>query len=291
MRTSASRRTALAVTISCGLHVMAAAALLIPAEIPPSAMQEEAVEIATAAMPSAEAAPETPPPELPEATAVPPPEPVRADEPPPEVPPEPLQPEPPPPEAVTAAEPPPPEPLMAEPPPPEPELAEAPPEPPPEPVEALPEPPPPAPPPPPVERPRPTVAAPRPQRTAVAPAPAPVAPAPSPAPAAPAAPAPRSAAPPASYIGALMGHLERHKVYSASARARRAQGVAELSFTMRRDGTVISWRLVRGAGDAELDEAVETMIRRASPLPAPPADVGGDTVTLVIPVRFRLNLR
>jgi protein TonB len=36
---------------------------------------------------------------------------------------------------------------------------------------------------------------------------------------------------------------------------------------------------------------VEAMIRRASPVPAPPADIAGETVTLVIPIRFRLNFR
>jgi periplasmic protein TonB len=34
---------------------------------------------------------------------------------------------------------------------------------------------------------------------------------------------------------------------------------------------------------------VERMIRRASPLPAPPPELAGDPVELVVPVRFSLR--
>ena len=204
---------------------------------------------------------------------------------------------------VTAAEPPPPEP---------PPLAEAPPEmPPPEPMplaEAPPEPVPvaePVPEPVPVEAvaelplppvlPRPPAPRPVPQRhapqhtpaqpTAAAP-PQPAAP-PAAAPAA-AAPAP-AAAPPANYIAKLFAALERHKTYPQEARYRHVQGVAMLRFRMRRDGTVIGYRLERSAGDAALDAAVLAMIERASPLPAAPAELVGEPIELTVPVRFALR--
>jgi periplasmic protein TonB len=192
-----------------------------------------------------------------------------------------------PPEALRA-EAPQPEPLPPPVPDPEPVLAEAPPG---VPVaENIPLPPPSLPPPP-----APVRAAPPPPRPAPVPRPAPAAPS-TPAPAeappaaatAPAAPAPRRSPPP-SYLGALLAALERHKEYPAAARWRRAEGTVILRFSMRRDGSVAAFRIERSAGDGELDAAVERMIRRASPLPAPPPELAGDPVELVVPVRFSLR--
>ena len=151
---------------------------------------------------------------------------------------------------------------------------------------AVPPPPPPMPaaPPRPV---RPRLAAPAPPRPAP---PGPPTEAPAAAPAAVhAAPAAAPRRPSAGYIGALMAALERHKDYPMSARHRRAEGTALLRFAMRRDGSVVHWRIERTSGDPELDAAVAQMVRRASPLPAPPADLAGDPIELVVPVRFVLR--
>jgi protein TonB len=188
------------------------------------------------------------------APAEPPPEPPAA-----EVPPEP---QPPLAEAMPVPEPVPPVPELAEP-----ALAE------------LPMPPPLPRPPAPQHRPappRPVAAAPAPAPAAAAPAPATVAPAPA-------------AAPPATYITRLFAALERHKTYPQDARYRHVQGVAMLHFRMRRDGTVVAFRLERSAGDAALDAAVLAMIERASPLPAAPAELAGDSIELTVPVRFALR--
>jgi protein TonB len=105
-----------------------------------------------------------------------------------------------------------------------------------------------------------------------------------------ATPVPTAApAPPPSYIALLLGALERHKAYPAEARSRRAQGVALLRFRMRRDGTVADYRIERSTGDALLDEAVVGMLQRASPLPAPPPELPGETIELTVPVRFALR--
>lgn len=263
---------------SAGLHLVAGALLLLglPDRAP------EPMPVIMLEMPAAEPATPAPEPPMP-AEAPAPPQPVaEAAPPPPEVtaPPEPETP------------PPPPEPMLAEAPPapPEPEPLPPPPEPSPEPPQAeadlpLPPPPvatPPAPHPPAVPR------RPAPPRPALAEA-APAAPA---MPAAPAAPAPAAAvaaAPSPDYVSRLFAALERHKAYPQEARGRRAQGVAMLRFRMRRDGTVIGFRLERSAGDQALDEAVLAMIQRASPLPAPPADLAGETIELTVPVRFALR--
>lgn len=261
---------------SAGLHIAAGAALLLalperaPEAVPVMLLEMPPAETTAAPQPDARAEPET----APQAEAAP---------------------EPPPPEPP-AAEPPPPEPLPPEPPavePPAPAAVEPPPPPPPEDVSAdLPPPPPPMPreppsrPVPPRHPSPPRIATPAPQAAEPHPAP--------PAPAAPpvAAPAPAaSAMPSASYVAKLLGALERQKHYPEQARWRRAQGVALLRFRMRRDGTVTGYRIERSAGDPALDEAVLAMIQRASPLPAPPADLqpGEPAIELTVPIRFALR--
>ena len=50
--------------------------------------------------------------------------------------------------------------------------------------------------------------------------------------------------------------------------------------------TEIRARLARGSGIASIDQEVQTMVRRASPFPAPPS---GRAQSFTVPVRFRLN--
>ncbi|WP_207461847.1 energy transducer TonB [Azospirillum sp. SYSU D00513] len=123
-----------------------------------------------------------------------------------------------------------------------------------------------------------------------APAAAPALPVPDVAPVA-AAPAPGPAstqanrAPP-SWQGLLLGHLERHKRYPRMARSRRQEGVAQVRFTMDRQGKVLSVSLAKSSGFKALDEETIAMVERASPLPPIPPGVGGDRMELVVPVQF-----
>jgi protein TonB len=88
---------------------------------------------------------------------------------------------------------------------------------------------------------------------------------------------------PASWRGALMAHLNRHKRFPPGAAG---AGIAQIAFTIDRSGRVLSSRLIRSSGDAALDAEAVSLARRASPVPAPPADVGGGSITLAVPIRF-----
>lgn len=191
------------------------------------------------------------------------------------------------PEPVIEPPPPEPEPVVEEPPPP--------PEPPPvvEPEVVLPKPPPEPPKPKPEvkkEAPKPKPEKPRPPRPVAqpvqqAPVAAPPAPAPAPAPAAPAPSAAPSRAVP-TWQGRLLSHLERHKRYPRAAQARRQEGVAQVRFVIDREGNVLSVQLDRSSGVSSLDEETVEMVRRASPLPAPPDEMAKDRIELVVPVQF-----
>ncbi len=183
--------------------------------------------------------------------------------------PEPPPPQPPPPEP----EPPPPEPASLDLPPPEP-----PPTPPPVPAAAVPLPiPPPPPPRPVVRREAPPRAPDRPTASEAAPVPA----------AAP-APAPASNAVPA-WQSVLMARLQAAKRYPSAARFDRQQGVAYVRVALNRDGGVLSAAIQRSSGFAALDDETLALVQRVSPMPAPPPELTGDPVVLVIPVHFSLR--
>ena len=109
--------------------------------------------------------------------------------------------------------------------------------------------------------------------------------------------APRAAAPqaaagsgssmsPARWQSKVMAHLERRKRYPASAKRARQQGIVQVRFTIDGDGNVGSVSLSRSSGVSELDEEVLSLVRRASPVPAPPPGVGR---TIVVPIEFSLR--
>ena len=84
----------------------------------------------------------------------------------------------------------------------------------------------------------------------------------------------------------LLTHLENYKRYPGAAQQRRQEDVVYLRFTMDRNGKVLSWRIERSRGYALLDREVNELIRRASPLPPPPAEVIGNNIEMVVPVEF-----
>ncbi|HMQ91589.1 MAG TPA: TonB family protein [Amaricoccus sp.] len=88
---------------------------------------------------------------------------------------------------------------------------------------------------------------------------------------------------PAKWQAQLMAHLERLKRYPSGARRRREEGVVLVRFRIDDRGAVQSAQLMRSSGHAELDEAVLALIRRASPVPAPPP---GAPRSITAPVRF-----
>ena len=83
--------------------------------------------------------------------------------------------------------------------------------------------------------------------------------------------------------------LERNKRYPAAAQSRREQGVAQVFFSLDRQGRVINSRIARSSGASALDDEALALLRRAQPFPAPPRELPGDHVDLTVPIRFNLQ--
>lgn len=91
---------------------------------------------------------------------------------------------------------------------------------------------------------------------------------------------------PAQWQSRLMSHLERRKKYPSGARSRGESGVAYVRFRIDDAGNVLSASLARSSGFPELDAEVVDLVRRASPVPAPPPGVNK---TVIAPVRFSVR--
>ena len=91
---------------------------------------------------------------------------------------------------------------------------------------------------------------------------------------------------PARWQARVASHLERRKRYPSAARRQGQQGTAQVRFTIDGSGNVQSVALVRSSGVTALDEEVVALVRRASPVPAPPPGVNR---TIVVPIRFSMR--
>jgi protein TonB len=93
----------------------------------------------------------------------------------------------------------------------------------------------------------------------------------------------------ASWRDLVLARLQQNKRYPASAEARHEQGTATLSFSVDRNGRVLTRNIARSSGSAALDEEVLAMVQRSQPLPAFPPAMMQNSINLVVPIRFTLR--
>ena len=84
---------------------------------------------------------------------------------------------------------------------------------------------------------------------------------------------------PARWESRVFSHLHRHKPRNA-----RGAGIASVQFSFNSKGDVLSVRLVASSGNPSLDEAAVSLVRRSSPIPAPPPT---GPSSIVVPIQFK----
>ena len=88
----------------------------------------------------------------------------------------------------------------------------------------------------------------------------------------------------------LLAHLAKYKKYPEDARRRGLEGVNRLRFVVDANGRVLSYELVGKSSSASLDRATLQMIRRAQPLPKPPAEMlNNGSIEIVAPFVYSLD--
>ena len=90
----------------------------------------------------------------------------------------------------------------------------------------------------------------------------------------------------AAYRNALLAKISGAARYPEAARERGATGVATVRFALDGGGAVTLADLAQSSGDRALDDEALAAVRRASPLPPPPADAPR---AYSAPIRFELR--
>ena len=90
----------------------------------------------------------------------------------------------------------------------------------------------------------------------------------------------------AAWRSRILAVIERNKRYPETSARRGEQGVAQIFFSLDRQGRVIDSRVVRSSGASALDEEALALLRRAQPFPPVPPEILGDRVNLILPLRF-----
>jgi protein TonB len=98
-----------------------------------------------------------------------------------------------------------------------------------------------------------------------------------------------SAARVASWHRQIVLQIERHKGYPAAAQARHQTGIAQLAFTINRQGRVMASRVVQSSGHPLLDQETIATVQRAQPFPLPPPNMPGETFDFTVPMRFNIK--
>ena len=87
------------------------------------------------------------------------------------------------------------------------------------------------------------------------------------------------------YLGKLRTHLERSKVNPRTTLI----GVTIVRLTVKSDGELVAHRIVKSSGSKVLDNAAVASIKRASPFPPIPSEVGRETVEVSVPYKFSVR--
>ncbi len=83
--------------------------------------------------------------------------------------------------------------------------------------------------------------------------------------------------------------VAKKQSYPRAALRKELQGQAKVEINVDRDGNIVAHNLTSSTGHDILDREVPKLMKRASPLPAPPAEATDGQLTMVIPLAWVLQ--
>lgn len=84
----------------------------------------------------------------------------------------------------------------------------------------------------------------------------------------------------------MVAHFGKHLHYPAD-RSNKTVVVVLVHLVVDRNGHVVSYRIVKGSGDAIFDDAALAAVRRSDPLPKPPPLVPDEELSFNVPLTFK----
>ena len=94
-----------------------------------------------------------------------------------------------------------------------------------------------------------------------------------------------------SWESDILAHLQRFKRYPTGARLDRLEDRIQVEIQVDRNGQVIQHRILRSAGIPILDQAVNELLHRAAPLPAPPSAVPEQRLRFNVIIDYTMRSR
>ncbi|MCK9916070.1 energy transducer TonB [Microbacteriaceae bacterium K1510] len=88
----------------------------------------------------------------------------------------------------------------------------------------------------------------------------------------------------------VVRYIYRFQYYPGEAVKKREHGIVKVKFKIDRDGNILSTEVQQSSGSAALDNAGLSIVRRASHIPLPPADVSLEDLVLVVPIAFHAEM-
>jgi protein TonB len=83
--------------------------------------------------------------------------------------------------------------------------------------------------------------------------------------------------------------LAHAKRYPERALKRRVTGEGTIKIEIQSDGSLSDFQIIQSTDTTILDEELKAMVERAEPFPAFPNDLRKQSLTLVVPIAFRLE--
>lgn len=91
------------------------------------------------------------------------------------------------------------------------------------------------------------------------------------------------------YYDLLSTLIARFAVYPEDARRQRLEGVAYVSFTLRRNGLLSEILLRQSSGYGILDRSAMSAVQNAAPFPPLPLEINKDTLRINVPISFEIQ--
>lgn len=93
----------------------------------------------------------------------------------------------------------------------------------------------------------------------------------------------------AAYHKRVLGKIKAYQKYPPEARSKGLAGIVTVNFTIEAKGQVTGVRIVGSSGHQILDNEVKALMKRVSPFPELPMDIGKKRMNLNVPIRFTLR--
>ncbi len=91
------------------------------------------------------------------------------------------------------------------------------------------------------------------------------------------------------YLAKVRSLLEKNKIYPQQARSRNEQGTVVIRFTIGADGSIAGISLSSSSGSTILDQAAQETVHKVGRFPPIPAEVKKNSLTVQVPLAYRLQ--